>query len=138
VCCQFFLQIFFCQKRGCRNQERLKNTAINCLKPDNRHTFALFHFEKMWIECVLSNAIAKRLGWHLFIALSRIKSGNRCQIHQRFTYEFFVRIFWQSQNVTRKTKFVRKICAFNVDEIDGRWCKVWAIEETLTEGESPV
>jgi len=44
----------------------------------------------------------------------------RCQFHQRFMYKFFVQIFWQSQNVTRKTKFVQKICAFNVDEIDGR------------------
>jgi len=43
-----------------------------------------------------------------------------CQFHQHFTYEFFVQIFWQSQNVTRKMTFVRKICLFNVNEIDGR------------------
>jgi len=30
----------------------------------------------------------------------------------------FVRIFQQRQNVTRKTTFVRKICMYNVDEID--------------------
>jgi len=40
------------------------------------------------------------------------------QFHQRKTGEFFVRIFWQSQNVTRKMTFVRKIRTFNVDEID--------------------
>jgi hypothetical protein len=42
----------------------------------------------------------------------------RCQFHQRFTRVFFVRKFVQSQNVTRKKAFVRKICAFHVDEID--------------------
>jgi len=42
------------------------------------------------------------------------------QFHQHFTYKFFVQFFCQSQNVTRKTKFVRKIRAFNVDEIDGK------------------
>ncbi len=31
---------------------------------------------------------------------------------------FFVQIFQQSQNVTRKTTFVRKICTYYVDEID--------------------
>ncbi len=39
------------------------------------------------------------------------------QFHQHFTYDFFVRIFWQSQNVTRKLKFIQKIRSFNVDEI---------------------
>jgi hypothetical protein len=40
---------------------------------------------------------------------SHISTGEllRCQFHQRFTYTFFVQIFWQSQNVTRKTTFVR-------------------------------
>ncbi len=33
---------------------------------------------------------------------------------------FYVQNFWQSLNVTRKTTFVRKICVFNVDEIDSR------------------
>jgi len=40
------------------------------------------------------------------------------QFHQRKTREFFVQIFWKSQNVTRKMTFVRKIRTFNVDEID--------------------
>jgi hypothetical protein len=46
---------------------------------------------------------------------------SRCQFHQRFTRSFFVRKFVQSQNVTRKKAFVRKIWAFNVDEIDLWW-----------------
>jgi hypothetical protein len=40
------------------------------------------------------------------------------QLHQRFTRAFFAQKFVQSQNVTRKKAFVRKIRAFNVDEID--------------------
>ncbi len=40
------------------------------------------------------------------------------QFHQRYTRAFFVQIFQQSQNVTRKTTFIRNICTYNVDEID--------------------
>jgi len=40
------------------------------------------------------------------------------QFHQRYMRAFFVPIFQQSQNVTRKMTFVRKIRAYNVDEID--------------------
>ncbi len=40
------------------------------------------------------------------------------QFHQPCTRAFFGRIFQQSQNVTRKTTFVQKICTYNVDEID--------------------
>jgi hypothetical protein len=42
------------------------------------------------------------------------------QFHQRYMRAFFVRIFQQSQIVTRKTTFVRNICTYNVDEIDTR------------------
>ncbi len=42
----------------------------------------------------------------------------RCQFHQCFIRAFFVQKFVQSQNVIRKKAFVRKICVFNVDEID--------------------
>jgi len=48
---------------------------------------------------------------------------SRGQFHQRFLRAFFVRKFVQSQNVTRKKTFVRKIRAFNVDEIDSRCAK---------------
>jgi len=48
---------------------------------------------------------------------------SRCQFHQRLTCAFFVQKFLQSQNVTRKKAFVRKIRAFNVDEIDHRRVK---------------
>jgi len=50
------------------------------------------------------------------------------QFHQRYTRAFFVRIFQQSQNVTRKTRFVQKIVRKNVDEIDQRtpWKIVWS------------
>jgi uncharacterized membrane protein len=40
------------------------------------------------------------------------------QFHQRYTRVFFVQIFQQSQNVTRKTTFVQKIRTYNVDVID--------------------
>jgi len=40
------------------------------------------------------------------------------QFHQRYTRAFFVRIFQQSQNVTRKMTFVQNIRTYNVDEID--------------------
>jgi len=40
------------------------------------------------------------------------------QFHQHYTHTFFVQIILQSQNVTRKTMFVQKICMYNVDEID--------------------
>ncbi len=36
---------------------------------------------------------------------------------------FFVRKFVQNQNVTRKKAFARKICTFNVDEIDHKSAK---------------
>ncbi len=39
------------------------------------------------------------------------------QFHQRFKRAFFVLIFQQSQNVTRKTTFVRKIRTYNVEKI---------------------
>jgi len=45
----------------------------------------------------------------------------RCQFHQRFTRSFFVRKFVQSQNVSWKKAFIRKIRAFNIDEIDYRF-----------------
>jgi len=44
----------------------------------------------------------------------------RCQFHQHFTCVFFVQKLLQRQNVSRKKAFVRKIRAFNVDEIDFR------------------
>ncbi len=56
-------------------------------------------------------------GIFVYFALFR---GIRCQFHQHFTGTFFVQKFVQSQNVTRKKAFVRKIWAFNVDEIDHR------------------
>ncbi len=40
------------------------------------------------------------------------------QFHQHYTPAFFVRIFQQSQNVNRKTMFVRNIRTYNADEID--------------------
>jgi len=40
------------------------------------------------------------------------------QFHQRYMRTFFVPIFQQSQNVTRKMTFVRKIRTYTVDEID--------------------
>jgi len=40
------------------------------------------------------------------------------QFHQRYTHAFFVQIFQQSQNVTRKMTFVQNFCTYNVDEID--------------------
>ncbi len=43
------------------------------------------------------------------------------QFHQHFTRSFFVQIFQQRQNVTRKKTFVQKTRVFNVDEIDS-WC----------------
>jgi len=51
------------------------------------------------------------------------------QFHQRYTRTFFVRIFQQSQNVTRKMTFVRKICTYNVDEID-TW-QLWLEQRLL-------
>jgi hypothetical protein len=60
----------------------------------------------------------------LFAALSdagegdKIVLASRCQFHQRFTSAFFVQKKLQSQNISRKKTFVRKICAKNVDEID--------------------
>ena len=56
------------------------------------------------------------------VIFKRNEKKNYGQFHQRFLHAFFVRIFCQSQNVTRKKllklrsyeKFVRK----NVDEID--------------------
>jgi len=44
----------------------------------------------------------------------------RCQFHQRYTRAFFVQIFQQSQNITRKMTFVQKIRTYNVDGIDTR------------------
>ena len=45
---------------------------------------------------------------------------NRGQFHQCFTRAFFVQKFVLSQNVTRKKAFVRKICAFKVDDVNRR------------------
>jgi hypothetical protein len=45
-------------------------------------------------------------------------SASCSQFHQRYTRAFFVRIFQQCQNVTRKMTFVRKIRTYSVDEID--------------------
>jgi len=59
----------------------------------------------------------------------------RCQFHQPFTRTFFVQKFVQSQNVTRKKAFIRKICAFNVDEIDHR-SKERTNERRKEEGEA--
>ncbi len=50
----------------------------------------------------------------------------RCQFHQLFMRVFFVRKLVQSQNVIRKKAFVRKICEFNVDEIDH---SSWTVQE---------
>jgi len=51
----------------------------------------------------------------------------RCQFHQRLEHAYFVRTsFWQFFSSymyvvkAAKTMFVRKICMFNVDEIDFR------------------
>jgi len=58
--------------------------------------------------------------WLIYFPFHFSLFSSRCQFHQRFTRTFFVQKFVQSQNVTRKKAFVRKISAFNVDEIDNR------------------
>jgi len=50
--------------------------------------------------------------------LPRILRETCSQFHQPYTRAFFVRIFQQSQNITRKTTFVRKTRTYNVDDID--------------------
>jgi len=58
------------------------------------------------------------------ILQTRKHLSSRCQFHQHFTYEFFVRTSFFYIHVSRKScqnvMFVPKICTFNVDEIDGR------------------
>jgi hypothetical protein len=44
---------------------------------------------------------------------------------------FFVRIFQQSQNVTRKTTLVQNIRTYNVDEIDTRSAVIFMNHATL-------
>jgi len=68
------------------------------------------------------------------IALSWNNSANnnsiinyRCQFHQRFMGAFFIRKFVQIQNVTIKKAFVRKIRAFNVDEIGYRFPWIFSV-----------
>jgi len=65
--------------------------------------------------------------WSAFVAFSCSCSErftDLCQFQQHFTYEFFVRTSFFYVHVTRKScqnvMFVRKICTFNLDEIDGR------------------
>ncbi len=67
---------------------------------------------------VIGNVFSNFLS--IFMQILREQQAARCQFHQRFTHAFFVRKFIQSQNVTRKKAFVRKIRAFNIDEIDNR------------------
>jgi len=58
-----------------------------------------------------------RLGWSVQLFLTKVVSA--CgQFHHHYTRAFFVRIFQQSQNVTRKTTFLRNFRTYNVDEID--------------------
>ncbi len=59
--------------------------------------------------------------WYTLKFIMKSKRGDDTsysQFHQRYTCAFFVRIFQQSQNVTRKMMFLRNICTHNVDEID--------------------
>jgi len=60
----------------------------------------------------------------------------RCQFHQHFTYEFFVPTSFFYVHVTRKScrnaTIVRKICTYNVDEIDYR-CRIYSCLLGLTE-----
>jgi len=53
--------------------------------------------------------------------VGEIDSGRK--FHQPYMRAFFVRIFQQSQNVTRKTTFVQKIRTYNVDEIE-----IWSLK----------
>ncbi len=104
-----FLPTFFCQKI----------TKPNCKK---RKVAKHFCTKKLVVKCWV-NQHQKNMYWDE----SPTRSEQiRCQFHQRF----YVQIFWQSQNVTRKMTFVRKICAFNVDEIDGRR-SLWGISWSL-------
>ncbi len=65
---------------------------------------------------MLPSKVAKRDSKIKLLRLS--KSVTCSQFHQRYTRMFFVQIFQQSQNVTRKMMFVQKIRTYNVDEID--------------------
>jgi len=57
------------------------------------------------------------------------KERDQVSISSMFYDTIFIRKFVQSQNVTRKKAFVRKICVFNVDEIDHKVEKVRKREE---------
>jgi len=50
----------------------------------------------------------------------RKRETEQGSISSTFYARFFVRKFVQSQNITRKKAFIRKTCAFNVDEINHR------------------
>ncbi len=73
-----------------------------------------------------------------FYTIHAFYASSCSQFHQHYTREFFVWIFQQSQNITRKTTCVQKIRMYNVDEIDTWWIlfrncenkrnKMWLIE----------
>jgi len=59
-----------------------------------------------------------------FNSIKKLVLAARCQFHQHFTRAFFIQKFVQSQTLGRGKTFERKICAFNVDEIDYREAKL--------------
>ena len=67
--------------------------------------------------------VRQKTEWYSNLSICGLeRKSHYCrQFHQRYTRAFFVQIFQQSQKITRKTMFVRKICTYNVDEID-TWC----------------
>ncbi len=90
-----------------------KNTS--CLRRFLSCLFKLLVKTNKFVLSVLVLRLHRKID---VLRFSAKKYDTSRQFNQHFTYDFFVQIFWQSQNVTRKTKFVRKIRAFNVDEID--------------------
>jgi len=81
----------------------------------NTKTFLCLHL-LLWVKrCLTVRFKYYDLFCFIFLRNFRISQQN---ITNECTRAFFIRKFVQSKNVTRKKAFVRKIRAFNIDEID--------------------
>jgi len=84
------------------------------------------HYKKKKLKNLFRYKLLKKLSflamvWYDFDSRKTVKNRtSRCQFHQHFMYEFFVRTSFFYVHVTRNVTFVRKIRTFNVDEIDYR------------------
>ncbi len=91
----------YCENATACSKRTLKTTVAMQFLFSKKYDKGVVVPKQVWLNCNNNNNNNNN---NNHIVLSNLNPNNTChQFHQRFTRTFFVRIFCQSQNVTKKS-----------------------------------